>query len=190
MAYQCEVRNKNGTNCGANAQRGKDVCVFSRPDQAVRRPSCEAGWRSRAQRIGMQSVLRRIERAEEAVKTQGVFLPHCICFPTKERPFFGLPIEHDIAAQVKCPLHGERFKPQNFQVYVSEWMRVKIWPTLWRKHSEQYRKAWFASFPPELWPAREEYTSERGFLVLKDGTRIQFQRSSSTPASSGAKRLR
>ena len=31
MAYQCEVRNKNGTNCGANAQRGKDVCVFHDP---------------------------------------------------------------------------------------------------------------------------------------------------------------
>jgi hypothetical protein len=134
----------------------------------------------------MQSVLKRIERAEEAIKTQGIFLPDCICFPKNEQPFFGLPIEGEIAAGLKCPRHGERFKPQ-YQVYVSQWMRVKIWPTLWRKHSEQYRKAWFASFPPELWPAREEYTSEGAFLVLKDGTRIQFQRSSSTPAFSVAK---
>jgi hypothetical protein len=31
MAYQCEVRNKDGSICGANAQRGKDVCVFHDP---------------------------------------------------------------------------------------------------------------------------------------------------------------
>jgi hypothetical protein len=40
-------------------------------------------------------------------------------------------------------------------------------------HSEQYRKAWFARFPPELWPAEEEET-EHGtiFLKLKDGSSL------------------
>ena len=40
-------------------------------------------------------------------------------------------------------------------------------------HSEQYRKAWFASFPPNLWPAEEEEDPNGPiFLKLKDGTRL------------------
>jgi hypothetical protein len=39
-------------------------------------------------------------------------------------------------------------------------------------HSDQYRKAWFASFPPELWPAEEETENGNIFLRLKDGTRL------------------
>jgi hypothetical protein len=31
MAFQCEVRKKDGSICGANTQRGKDVCVFHDP---------------------------------------------------------------------------------------------------------------------------------------------------------------
>jgi hypothetical protein len=38
------------------------------------------------------------------------FSPDCICFPEKEQPSFGFPIEEDIAFRVKCPLHRDRFK--------------------------------------------------------------------------------
>jgi hypothetical protein len=31
MAFQCEARKQDGSICGANAQRGKDVCVFHDP---------------------------------------------------------------------------------------------------------------------------------------------------------------
>ena len=39
-------------------------------------------------------------------------------------------------------------------------------------HSEQYRKAWFASFPPELWPAAEETEDGKIFLRLMDGSKL------------------
>jgi hypothetical protein len=96
----------------------------------------------------------------------------CICFPTNEPPFCGTPMELEIAAKVQCPLHGDRFPPQFF-VYVSGWLRAKIWKHLWSHHTEQYRKAWFASFPPSLWPAEKEVTEDgRVFLRLKDGTEL------------------
>jgi hypothetical protein len=98
--------------------------------------------------------------------------PECICFPPREQPFVGFPIELEIAATVKCPVHGDRFQAQFF-IYVSGWLRAKLWKHLWSHHTEQYRKAWFASFPPELWPAEEEETGDgRVFLRLKDGTRL------------------
>ena len=47
-------------------------------------------------------------------------------------------------------------------------------------HTEQYRKAWFASFPLQLWPAEEEET-ETGeiYLKLKDGSRLLAYESAS-----------
>jgi hypothetical protein len=39
--------------------------------------------------------------------------------------------------------------------------------------SEQFQKAWRASFPDELWPATEDQTaSGEIYLLLKDGTRL------------------
>jgi hypothetical protein len=74
--------------------------------------------------------------------------------------------------RVKCPLHGRRFKPL-YRIFVAKWLRAKQPQHLWTHHSEQYRKAWFASFPPDLWPAEEEEgPSGRIFLKLKDGTRL------------------
>jgi hypothetical protein len=119
-----------------------------------------------------RTFLKRIERAEEALKVQSIFSADCICFPETERPSFGFPIEMEIAGKVKCPLHGERFKPL-FHLYVPKWLREKSWEHLSTLHSEQYRKAWFASFPPELWPAEEEETKGgKIFLKLKDASRL------------------
>jgi hypothetical protein len=112
----------------------------------------------------------RIERLEQATKERSNFPLDCICFPEKEQPFVGFPIELEIASKVKCSLHGDRFKPQRFWIYVCRWLRENLWKHLWSVHTEQYRKAWFASFPPELWPAEEVLADGKTVLRLKDGT--------------------
>ena len=122
--------------------------------------------------MGTRTLLKRIERVEEALKSQSIFSADCICFPENERPSFGFPIEIEIAGKIKCPLHGKRFTPL-FHIYVPKWHREQQWKHLWSFHSEQYRKAWLASFPSEYWPAEEEEIEDGTiFLKLKDGTRL------------------
>jgi hypothetical protein len=107
------------------------------------------------------------------VKAQSKFSADCICFPENEQPQLAFDIEFEIAGAVKCPLHGGRFKPPQLRVYMAGWLRKKRHAVLWTHHSEQYRKAWFASFPEDLWPA-EEVKSEDGntFVILRDGTTL------------------
>jgi hypothetical protein len=118
--------------------------------------------------MSRKSLITRIERAEQAARAQSKHPADCLCFPPHEQPFFGFPIEEKIADEVKCPLHGDRFM-HFFRLYVPPWRREsekKRWPRL----SQQYHKAWFASFPPELWPAEEEPVEGKVVLRLKDGT--------------------
>jgi hypothetical protein len=121
--------------------------------------------------MGAQALRRRLDKIEQMQKGRSVFSPECSCFPEQEQPVVGFPIELEIAFRVKCPVHGKRFMYPRFFVYVSQWLREKLWSHL-RRHSEQYRKAWNASFPAELWPAQEELLDGQTFLRLKDGTRI------------------
>jgi hypothetical protein len=113
-------------------------------------------------------LLARIDRVELAARAQSKFSSECICFPANEPPFFGFPIEQQIAGKVKCPLHGERFKPL-FHLYVPGWRREKE-KKRFLSLSKQYHKAWLASFPNELWPAEEEVVDGKVALRLKDGT--------------------
>jgi hypothetical protein len=92
-----------------------------------------------------KSLITRIERLEQAARAQSRFSAECICFRAHEPPFFGFPVEEQIAAKVKCPLHGERFKPL-FHLYVPGWRREsekKRWPGL----SQQYHKGMARQFP-------------------------------------------
>ena len=119
-----------------------------------------------------RNLLKRIERAEQAVKAQGYFSPECICFPENEPISFSWPLEQQIAFTVKCPVHGDRFRPKGL-LYVSKWLRDKRGYFLGKRKSAQYRKAWSASFPSELWPGEEEKTDDgKIFLKLKDGTSL------------------
>jgi hypothetical protein len=96
--------------------------------------------------MGIRTVLRRIQQAEKTLKARSVFSADCICFPENEPPFFCFPSEEEIAAKVKCPLHGNRFRPTTFRIYVPQWRREGEKKRRQRL-SSQYRKAWFAAFP-------------------------------------------
>ena len=122
--------------------------------------------------MAIRGFLKRIERAEQALKAQGHFSPECICFPEGEPISFSWPLEQQIAFALKCPLHGDRFRPMGL-IYVSKWLRDKQQYFLAKRKSAQYRKAWAASFPLDLWPGEEE-DAESGetFLKLRDGTRL------------------
>jgi len=123
--------------------------------------------------MGFRALLKRIERTEEAFTALCFFSPNCICFPEKEQPCFCSAFEEPVADGVKCPLHGDRFKRQQFFVYVAAWRQVKV-PARRQHLSAQYRKAWEASFPPELWPAipHEERVDGQIFFRLKDGAKL------------------
>ena len=82
----------------------------------------------------------------------------------------------EVAAKVKCPLHGARFVRQGF-IYVSQWERAKR-HVLLKRRSEQYRTAWVASFPAELCPTEEAWIGEERVLRLKTGTVVRFLSSS------------
>jgi hypothetical protein len=59
------------------------------------------------------------------------------------------PSEEEIAAKIKCPLHGNRFRQPIFHIYVAKWRREGK-PKRRQRLSPQYQKAWLASFPEDL----------------------------------------
>ena len=85
----------------------------------------------------------------QAIGMTGEVPAACICFPEDQQPFFCSPSEEQVAARVKCPLHGIRFTRPIPHIYVSRWRMEK---ELERRQtlSAQARKAWAASFPPDL----------------------------------------
>jgi hypothetical protein len=106
----------------------------------------------------------------QRIALAGEYLPQCICFPTNEHPSFGFRVELEIAARVKCPIHGDRSRTWGF-LYSPQWHRER--QKIRRESlSPQFQKAWLASFPSDLWPAEEEETADGIYLRLKDGTRL------------------
>ena len=153
----------------------------SEPEEEDRQSASPLSLRTSCNRIRLimttRSLLKRLEKAEGIAKAQSKSLskstPDCICFPEKEQPFFCSSYEEPIAALVKCPLHGKRFRRQTFFVYVASWLAEKE-PARRQRLSPQYREAWEASFPPKLGPAvpREELEDGKIFFGLKDGTKF------------------
>ena len=54
--------------------------------------------------------------------------------------------------------------------YVAEWLRKKREAFMATRRSAQYRKAWQASFSPDVWPAEEQKVGQKISLHLKDGS--------------------
>jgi hypothetical protein len=121
--------------------------------------------------VSKRTLVKRIEILEQAARDSCPFSAECICFPEKESRGFNTWVEEDFAFEVKCPEHGDRFKKPEYRMFVAGWKREENIRLLW-KHSEQYRKAYAASFPPELWPAEQVEKDDRLHWRLKDGTRF------------------
>ena len=130
--------------------------------------------------MNLKDRISRLERA--ASDTDGsrdaIFPDECICFPENEPPGITYRAEVEIAAAVRCPMHGHRFKhiaADGFSVYVPKWYRERHPAPEWPSGSPQYVKAIRASFPAEQWPAEEKYVftpEPKIILVLRDGTEI------------------
>lgn len=110
--------------------KGKGATVFRPGDFPIGSPQSRAAARLWLQGIG----------------SEGYGSTQCVCFPENELPFFCDPSEEQIAASVKCPLHGERFKQPVFHLFVAKWRRENE-PLRRQQLSPQYQKAWDASFP-------------------------------------------
>ena len=117
------------------------------PEQS---PANHESRKGAEQKMPTRAMLNRIQ-AEKAAKAEFRFAPECICFPEKEQPFFCDPFEEQIAAKVKCSLHGNRFKQPIYHIYVSKWRSGRE-PARRKTLSAQYRKAWEVTFSMDRLP--------------------------------------
>jgi hypothetical protein len=97
------------------------------------------------------------------------FTDKCICFPSDREPFFLYPGLQQLAFQVKCPFHGDRFvNAKEFEIGMEfegcdpRELEVGFY---WRHADEQYRKAWNASFTGGSWPVEEIVQAGRTWLL-------------------------
>jgi hypothetical protein len=103
--------------------------------------------------------VKRLERVEAAVREKrlGQPLKNCICFPDAgSSPFFLYPGIRELAFRIKCSLHGDRVQPASAEIPEDDPSRIDLevgWT--WRHASEQYRKAWNATFQNSEWPTEE-----------------------------------
>jgi len=119
-------------------------------------------------------IFKRIERAEAATREsrQPKDSTGCSCFPPDERPFFLYEPVHVIAAGVKCLIHGNRFdqlQPLRF-LFIGDWKREVEVGISWPMASEQYRRAWNASFPSGSWAVEEIEIAGRTWLLPRSET--------------------
>lgn len=104
--------------------------------------------RVRIERLERQRQREQMDETGGELIQMGPWPDDCICFPCE--PEFRCPEELPVAAAVKCPLHGERFKSHRFvQIYVSKWRREITRPYNAAPPAirAQYQKAWLAAFP-------------------------------------------
>ena len=67
--------------------------------------------------------------------------------------------------RLKCPLHGNRFKPFGLHIFMAAWLIEKL-PRLVDRRSEQFRKAWFATFPLSYGPRWWKKGARMGLSLL------------------------
>ena len=163
-----------------NRVRWRNAWPSSRLHSALCRTDNPSTPEKRDQAMTTRTQLRRVERAEQAAKTQLRFSPECLCFPDDERPEFRWQVEAEIAARVLCPLHGLRFKVVLTRfLYRAARFYSSDMQAGCPNRSEVYQRAMRVSFDTNLWPANEEDAPGADallgcVLVLRDGGGKRF----------------
>ena len=114
-----------------------------------------------------RALSKRIDRLEEIVEAYSKFGSGCTCFPGPAPPFFVFPVFEAIAFKIKCPLHGDRFQLYP-RLFTPDWLREREIKKGWPRRTEQYLKAWNASFPRDLWTIQEVVVAGRCWLLPKE----------------------
>jgi hypothetical protein len=130
---------------------------------------------------------KRLERAEAALRKKGLGQPltNCTCFPNNAKsPFFLYPGIRELAFRLKCSLHGDRFQPASAEIPGDDPSRIDLevgWT--WRHASEQYRKAWNATFQNSEWPTEEISVEGRIWRLphSAEGKLLDWKRVSKAP---------
>ncbi len=126
--------------------------------------------------VARKSIDVRLEKLEKYLEVQAIerswSAPDCICFPKDPPPHFFDCAEQEIALALKCPIHGNRFEPETFMVYTAGWKRDNRVKNM-TSCTSQYKKAWTATFPPDLWCVEE--VDGRVYFRLKDRTALRAE---------------
>lgn len=124
-----------------------------------------------------RDLMRRIEKLEKsarerkAAEAESKESGHCICFPLYEPPVFETLIHEEIARRVLCPVHGKRTWLIFNRLYLPDWRR-EILLRVQECYSPKFKKGWDATFPPDLFPAKEVKTEQGICLWFRNGTRM------------------
>jgi hypothetical protein len=131
------------------------------------------------------TILKRIRRAEVLAKqtSSAKHLARCTCFPEHGKsPYFLYPGIEELASSLKCPLHGDRFRYSQALDADASAIDLEVgW--VWRHASEQYRKAWNATFQDSAWPTEEIQVLGRKWLLPRNpqGELMDWQNASPLP---------
>ena len=127
-------------------------------------------------------LLKRIERLELATKSSMNSSVECICFPRHRSPFFFYCGVEEIAFRVKCRIHGDRFVTASSS-FMDDLHREFEVGRLWHVDTEQYRKAWNASFSAGSWPVEQIEIEGRTWLLPRspEGQLLDWKNASPLP---------
>ena len=114
-----------------------------------------------------RALSKRIDRLEEVIKAFSKFGSGCVCFPGPAPPFLIYPVLEAIAFKIKCPVHGDRFQLYRL-AFIPDWLREREIKYGWPRRSEQYLKAWNASFPRDSWTIQEVVVAGRCWLLPRE----------------------
>jgi hypothetical protein len=123
----------------------------------------------------------QIERAMQSRRVTIARLGDCICF--NRAPFFFYEPVREIALQVPCPVHGQRTTQEASYNALDDLRREWEIGSWWPHDSEEYRRAWNASFQNEAWPVEQIELNGRLWLLPRNerGELLGWKNASALP---------